>query len=98
MNKEDLIDLKKVLSENQSPNYLQDYISLLRCGRYYFFDATYKKYELQGNLDTKKAANIIITNFENAIRYYCSKHKEFDRMILSPFICPYVKKVLLLNI
>ena len=92
MNKEDLIDLKKVLSENQSPNYLQDYISLLRCGRYYFFDATYKKYELQGNLDTKKAANIIITNFENAIRYYCSKHKEFDRMILSPFICPYVKK------
>lgn len=92
MNKGQLINLKKILEENILEEYIEEYISIIRCGRYYLFETIQNKLELEEKLNTKKAVNIIITNFENAIRYYCKEHKEFDTMTLSPFICPYVKK------
>lgn len=94
MNKEQLIKLKKILS-NQGQfieRYTEEYISIVRCGRYYLLENPQTFLKIQDELDTRKAVKTLMSNFENAIRYYCKERKEFDALTITPTICPYISK------
>ena len=46
MNKEQLINLKNVLEKNIIEEYIEEYVSIIRCGRYYLFETVENKLQL----------------------------------------------------
>ena len=95
MNKEELIKFKKILETKIK------YSSLLRVGEqfsehpgiegdYYYQGPSRDIITINNKKNTKEAIKAITNNFETAIYYCCKNEYEFDKLIISPCLCPFV--------
>lgn len=88
MNKDELIMLKSKL-ENEKNKYCALFkITDEDC---YEKGTVVTKAAIYKNLDTKKAVEAITKNFESAIYHYCNLFQNFDKLIINPYIYPFVK-------
>lgn len=89
MNKEQLINLKEMLFEQ---NCDEEYRLAMLDDDCYELSYAHHKSEILSNLNTDGAVQAIMKNFESAIKYYAKKNIDFDTMTINPCIHPYVSE------